>query len=449
MIRAVLDKVKQDGVNRSSLINLMLKPVSMILGLIYTPILLEYLGDTKYGLWSTILSIISWVNYCDIGIGHGLRNLLTSELTNKKMEQVKRTVSTAYAVLSIISVGLLVVSLFCVWKLDWYGIFNTDIDMRFPMGISFSFICVNFVLSLSNYILYALQLSERVAILNCLTQIMNILGILVLRQVSQGSLVWVSILFGVTSLIVYVVNTVQIFRKNKCLMPSRKCFAKEKVREISNTGVKFFIIQLACMALYTVDNLLITNLFGANAVTPFNMVYRIFNTCYAFVTAFCVPYWSKTTQAYERGDIRWLRKSMKQLNLFAGMSIVGFIVLAVVFRPIAYIWLGRSLDYPDGLIFVMCIYYCLYTIVTVKVQMINGTGKINFQLGLMSFMGIVNVPLSIFLAKTCELGVVGVRLATTLLMAIAAIAFPINLRMIVKKIEREEKIRKDGVNGGL
>ena len=60
---------------------MMLKPVSMILSLMYTPILLNYLGNEKYGLWATLLSVINWVNYFDVGIGNGLRNLLAKELS--------------------------------------------------------------------------------------------------------------------------------------------------------------------------------------------------------------------------------------------------------------------------------------------------------------------------------------------------------------------------------
>ena len=114
---------------------------------------------------------------------------------------------------------------------------------------------------------------------------------------------------------------------------------------------------------------------------------------------------------------------------------LGYIALAILFKPIAHIWLGRNLEYPAGIILVMCIYYCLYSIVMVNTQFINGIGNVNCQLIVMVFMGIANVPLSIFLAKNCGFGVVGIRLATTILMAVAAVIFPVNLYKIVKKIE--------------
>lgn len=441
-MKHLLDKIKSylfsDKTTKSAIINVMLKPISIILGLIYTPLLLSYLGDTQYGLWSTVLSIISWVNYCDVGIGHGLRNLLAKEFAEKQYEKAKSTITTAYIILTTISFILLCISIISVFTVNWHKVFNTEIDMTLPLGISFVFICINFVLALSNNVLYALQLAEQVSVRNCLTQLLNIVGILLLMKYSSGSLVLISILFGATTTVIYICTSVKLIIERKELRPSISFFNKDKINEIANIGVKFFIIQVACIALYTVDNLLITNLFGGAAVTPFNITYKAFNTLYSFLIALCAPFWSMTTKAFTTGDIQWIKQARKKLNFAACLFIFAFILLAVVFKPLAYIWIGRSLDYPVALVVVMCVYYCLYTIVTVNVQIINGTGLINFQLVLMVLMGIANIPFSIFLAKTCGLGIVGIRLATTILMGIGAIAFPLNLNFILKKYQIEK-----------
>ena len=47
------------------------KGVSMALSLVYVPIVLNYLGDYKYGVWASILSILSWISYFDLGYATG------------------------------------------------------------------------------------------------------------------------------------------------------------------------------------------------------------------------------------------------------------------------------------------------------------------------------------------------------------------------------------------
>ena len=446
IISNYISNILSDTTRKSSLINFSLKPVSIVLGLIYTPLLLQYLGDEKYGLWATIISVISWINYCDIGVGNGLRNLVTRELTQKKYEEVRKSVSTGYIVLVVISGILLLISIICLLTLNWHKIFNTDIDMQLPLGISFAFICVNFVLALSNSLLYSLQLSERIALRSCLVQIINIIGLLILNSVSDGSLVLLSILFGMSTMSVYIYNTISIIKKHSYLRPDIRLFEKRKISSICNVGIKFFIIQIDCIALFTVDNILITYLFGAEHVTPFNITYTIFNTCFAFFTALAIPYWSKSTEAFTRRDYKWISSSIKRLNILAVFFCIGYVIVALLFKHITFIWLGRDLDYPYGLTTVMCVFYCLYSFVTANIQFINGSGKINFQLILMTFMGIANIPFSIYLATTYDLGVVGIRLATTLLMFIAAVAFPINLWFILKK--EKEHFTELSINTG-
>lgn len=425
---------KIDSTQRSSVKNVIAKPISMVLVLLYTPLLLAYLGDEKYGLWSTMISIINWINYFDVGIGHGLRNTLSKLLSERDYEGAKKSVSTSYIILTIIALILLLMSIIIVVFIDWSTLLNTKIHIRLPLLICFVFICINFVLSLSNTLLYSLQKSEIVAVRNCFVQFINILGILILRLKYESSLVGVSIVFGCSNMLVYICTSISIFRKNKCIVPSIKCFDKNRIGDIAGIGIKFFLIQMACLTLYSTDNLIITYLFGADKTTPFNICNKAYDAIYGIFAAACVPYWSKTTVAIAKRNYDWISKSIKKLNALALLFCVMNCCFTVFYKTIANIWVGKSLDYPPGLEIIMCIYYCLYTIVTANVQFINGSGKINCQLIVMTFMGVMNIPLSFCFASTLGLGVNGVRLATTVLMGIACIIFPLNLKQIVNSI---------------
>ena len=55
----------------------------------------------------------------------------------------------------------------------------------------------------------------------------------------------------------------------------------------------------------------------------------------------------------------------------------------------------------------------------------------------MTILGIANIPLSIFLSTTCSMGVFGIRFATNYFDFIAAIAFPINLYLLLEERKKE------------
>ena len=440
MINRIKNMFFKDRTGRSGMINLALRPVGLVISLIYTPLLLSYLGDEKYGLWATLLSIINWVNYFDVGIGNGLRNLLSKEISDNKESDVQKSVSTAYVILSGISALLLIVLLLSVVVINWNGVLSTKIDMRAPLAISFALIVVNFVLSLINTLLYAMQKSERVAVCNCITQLVNLVGLIVLRLTTNSSLVAISILFGASSMIIHVINSLNIFKKHSFLRPKIKCFSKEKISGICSVGIKFFVIQIMGIFLFTVDNLLISHYFGPAAVTPFSITNKVFNTAYSVFAAFMVPFWSRSSVAFKNCDLQWIKSSVRKTCYMCGLFIAGFILLAVLFKPIVSVWLGKDLEYEPWLIPVMCTFYCLFSLLCVECQFINGSGNINVQLISYLVIGIANIPLSIFMGVNMNMGAVGVRLATTILIFFEVIILGFNLCSIIKKANRRRAI---------
>ena len=63
--------------------------LSILIGLLYVPLLLNYLTQEKYGIWLTLTSILGWFSYFDIGLGNGLRNKLAESIAlgNNRLEK--------------------------------------------------------------------------------------------------------------------------------------------------------------------------------------------------------------------------------------------------------------------------------------------------------------------------------------------------------------------------
>ena len=50
------------------------KVASIIISLLVVPITIDYVNAEQYGIWLTLSSIVHWISYFDLGLGHGLRN---------------------------------------------------------------------------------------------------------------------------------------------------------------------------------------------------------------------------------------------------------------------------------------------------------------------------------------------------------------------------------------
>ena len=77
-------------------ITALIRPVSMLLSFVQIRFMVAYLGDEKYGIWATLLSIMSWISSCDMGIGNGLRNRLGEAFAVGNKEKAREYIATSY-----------------------------------------------------------------------------------------------------------------------------------------------------------------------------------------------------------------------------------------------------------------------------------------------------------------------------------------------------------------
>lgn len=86
---------------------------SILVSLLYIPLLLGYLTQEKYGIWLTLTSILGWFSFFDVGLGNGLRNKLAEAIASGNISLGRKYVSTTYAILIyIFSVVLFVFKFF-------------------------------------------------------------------------------------------------------------------------------------------------------------------------------------------------------------------------------------------------------------------------------------------------------------------------------------------------
>ena len=153
------------SLKRSIVLSVAMRPLGMIISLLYTPLLLSYLGQEEYGIWVTILSVINWINYFDIGIGNGYRNKLAEAITVGNDGAVAALTRTAYSLLTGIVALVFVFGCGFIVLFDVNSFFSTAIAIKAVLIVSLAFVCVNFVAALCKPQLFALQKAELVSLM--------------------------------------------------------------------------------------------------------------------------------------------------------------------------------------------------------------------------------------------------------------------------------------------
>lgn len=424
----------------NTVMGLLYKPISMIISFIYVPIVLNYLGTEKYGIWATVLSILSWINYFDLGIGNGLRNKLT-EAMSKESEDKRlqaQLVSSAYYMTSILVLIVIVVFFVLGRFVSWYNVFGVTEDcgenLYAVVLISVICVCIAFVLSLCNNICYALQKSHLCNLFGVIKQLFMLVSVFIASYFFQANLIIVSILYGGSSIAAEAIMNVFVFSKHKYLIPKVKLFDRKVGKSVTKLGLKFFIIQIAGLVLFATDTLIITNMFGPTQVTYYTTVNKMFTVIITLFSTAIQPFWSAIRSESSLKNSKNVISLIKTILFYIVLASFASLLLMFLFKPLAYIWLGSNLDYPDGLIFWMMVYSVIYIWCSGLAAITNGLEIMNGPMVIAVVQGVVNIPLSIFLGGTVGLGTVGVLQGTIGAMLISAVITPFWIVKELKKV---------------
>lgn len=404
------------------------KGISMALSLVYVPVVLNYLGDYKYGVWASILNILSWISYFDLGIGNGLRNRLSESLASSTPRiSPKVLVSSAYAILMGVVAIVAVVCGVAIAFVDWPALlsaWNVDESLLCVVELSFLGMCFSFVLTLCNSVYYALQKAQVVNLISVCQQAVMLLSVWLLSLTGTSSLTAVAVFYVLSNILVYGVFTVYVFARNRSLAPSPRCCSREVAKDVGGLGIMFFVAQIATLVLFTTDNLIVSNLFGPEQVTVYATANKVFTVLPSLFAALVVPIWSKTTVDYARGDIVEIRASLSKMRRLFAVATMGVIIMVVAFKPVVQLWLGRDLGFENSLVILMGVYAVIYMWNAIYSQIVNGLALVGFIAAIAFVQLVVNIPLSIFLASSCGLGVNGVLLGTIIAMLIHSVTYP-------------------------
>ena len=395
------------------------KGISVVIGLMFVPLLLNYLDADRYGIWLTLISIVGWFTFFDAGLGNGLRNRLTEALAQGEQQLAKEYVSTTYAIVSIIFIVVLIV-FYCVNPfLHWNEILNTSRvpakELSLLALIVFTFFLLKFIFNLIGIILMA---DQRPALNNAFGPIGNVISLILIYILSltmKGALVIMGFVLSIVPVIVLLIATFVLFRKRyRYLTPSIKNIKWKHSHSLLGLGVKFFLLQIASIILFTSSNMIITQILGPEQVAVYNIAFKYFQVPVMLYAIIMTPIWSAVTDAYTRKDFAWLKNTLIKLNKFSLLVFAGIIFMLIASPYVFPFWVGKKINIPFTVSATMALYATINIFLSPYSQYINGMGKLYVATRLVFFIFIFYIPLAILLAKS-PLQLAGVMLATCII----------------------------------
>lgn len=430
------DEARSLNAKKNIIVSFVLSGMSILVSFILVPLTLEYLNPTKYGVWLTLSSIIGWLSFFDIGLGNGLRNKLTEALAINDINLAKTYVSTAYATITIIMIVLYIVFLVTLPLLNWSYIFNVPIetvnDLSDVIFVVFTFFSLRLIVKIIGVIFIADQLPAFNNLFEFFGGALSLISISIITKFSKGSLLYISIVYSIAPVLVLILASFYFFKKKyRAIKPSFSKIDFNKFKDLAGLGINFFILQIAVIIIFSTDNMIITQVLGPAAVTPYNISFKYFSIPIMIFSIVVTPFWSAYTDAHAKGDLVWIKKSINRLSQTWVLIFAMVIVMLLASQDFYKFWVGNDHQIPILLSILMGIFAIISTWNNIFAAFLNGLGKIKLQIYYSLFGMIINIPLSVFFAKSMNLGSSGVILATCICLSFGAILAPLQYYKLV------------------
>lgn len=400
------------------------------------PVSINYLGKTEYGIWLTLASILSWFINLDFGLGNGLRNKLAESYAVNDYRLARIYVSTAYIVFAIAIIVAILIYISIHNLLNWANILKASLDQleilnSIVLWVIILFL-IQFLLKLLSSIINAAQRPALNGALSLIVNSSTLAAVYLLSICAKSSLFIFSLVNSLIPVLVFLLASIILFKSAyKNVSPSFKYLDFKYSSALVKLGIKFFIVQIFAIVIFSTDSVIISQLYGPDQVTTYNIAYKYFYMVPLVFNVVLAPYWSAFTDAFVKKEFGWIKSTVNKLIFIWG--ILTFVtIIMIIFSNIAYyLWVGKTTNVPISLSISTGIFVIIANWNNVFAYFLNGIGKIKFQLYYSVVAGIINIPLAIFLAKYLNCGITGVITATNICLIFASFIMPYQYSLLV------------------
>lgn len=397
--------------------------VNSLIQLLYTPFLIKMLGQSEYGLYSLVSSIIGYLTILDLGFGNAIIVYTAKYREQKKYDEEKKMHGMFFVLYIIIAIFSILIGL--IIYLNVNNIFSktmTEIEiskMKVMMLILTFNLAITFVFSIYSSIINAHEkfiFRKIMAIMNSLLKPIIMIPLLFLGYKSIA----MAVVITIVNVIVLLSN--YIFCKNKLKISIKFLgFDKKIFKEIISYSFFIFLGTIVEKVNWSVDHFILGVYCGTIAVSVYSVASQLnalFINLSTAISGVLLPKVSKMVANNVSGEeltnemIKVGRIQYYIIFLMAsGLTILG--------KNFINLWVGPNFKDSYYIALILIIPLCFPLIQNLGLSIMQAMNKYKFKSISAVIMSLFNVIISIFLAQ--RFGAIGAAIGTAISLIICNI----------------------------
>ena len=400
--------------------------VNMLVGILYTPILTAKLGQSEYGLYSLVTSVISYLTILDFGFGNAIIIYTTRYKVSNQKEKEEKLHGMFLIIYTVIGVIAGIIGAILWLNVD--KLFGNSMNYeelqkaKVLMGILTLNLTITFPLSIFSSIITAYEKFIFSKVLNLIRIILNPIVMLVLLNFGYKSiaLVVLNTTFNIGTL---VINYIYCKKNLNTKLKFGKLDTK-LLKEIMAYSVWIFLNSIMDKINWNVDQFILGTICGTTVVAIYsvasqlNQMYLNFSTAIAGVMLPKVAKMEEQNASDEEFSHVFIQTGRIQYIVMA-LIMSGFLLYGQEFINI--VWVGPEYSQSYIIACILMLPLTIPLIQNVGLNIIQAKNQYKFRVIVLFIFSIFNLIISIFLSKLY--GGIGAAIGTSLSIIFGQIIF--------------------------
>ena len=393
--------------------------LNMLVGLLYTPYMLRMMGQSEYGLYSLVASVISYLTVLDLGLGNAIVRYTAKFRAEGKTTEQYEMFGMFLVLYIIIGVVAFVAGLGLYFNVDTlFGATMTleELDKARTMMLFLIFnLAVTFPMSIFGSIITAYERFVFPKVVNIVRVILNTVIMICLLEMGYKAVAMV-ILQTVFNFLTLIINffyckykiQIKIFFRN---------FQWEFLKEVAVYSFWIFLNVIMDRIYWSTGQFVLGAFVGTAAVAVFAVAIQLEHIYMQFSTAIAGLFLPKVTGMVARND------NQKQISdLFIRTGRIQYIVIALILtgfiifgRDFINLWAGADYDSAYVITLLFFVSLSIPLIQNLGITILQARNQMKFRSLLYIGIAIVSLVFQIVLAKQygglgCAISIAGALL---------------------------------------
>ncbi|MCI3936497.1 MATE family efflux transporter [Chryseobacterium aahli] len=379
-----------------------------ILGVtLYTSrIVLDQLGVSDYGIYSLVGGIVSMLSFFRGAMANATRRYLSFDIGKGDFERLKKTFSATLTIHFIIAIVVLILAeTIGLWYLTNKMVFPEN--RLFAVQVVYQFSVLTFLINILQVpydaLLQAREKMKIYAIVSIVEAFLKLAIVYVLIYFGSDKLVTFSILTFFVALIIRLIY--QFYCRNNFVESKYQFeYDKQYFKELLTYSGWNLFGSLAVVARGQGSNVILNLFFGTTINAAYGITTQIQMAVQLFVNNFQLAINPQIIKTYAQGDLKQNHRLIIKASKLSYFLL--FIIICPIWFNIDYIlqlWLKNIPEYTPIFVKLVLIYVLIDTISGPLMVGAQATGKIKFYQIIVGTLLFLNLPISYFLLKECNM----------------------------------------------